>query len=70
MATEAVTFESIKSQLAKRQYAPIYLLHGEEGYYIVAEIVNILVDEAYIGEDGNLLERLVASVTSQENRLA
>ena len=24
----------------------------EEGYYIVAEIVNILVDEAFIGEDG------------------
>ena len=24
---------------------------SEEGYYIVAEIVNILVDEAYIGED-------------------
>ena len=25
---------------------------SEEGYYIVAEIVNILVDEKYIGEDG------------------
>ena len=25
---------------------------SEEGYYIVAEIVNILVDEAYLGEDG------------------
>ena len=25
---------------------------SEEGYYIVAEIVNILVDVAYIGEDG------------------
>ncbi len=25
---------------------------SEEGYYIVAEIVNILVNEAYIGEDG------------------
>ena len=25
---------------------------SEEGYYIVAEIVNILVDEAYIGDDG------------------
>ena len=25
---------------------------SEEGYYIVAEIVNILVDEDYIGEDG------------------
>ncbi len=36
MATESVTFESLKSQLAKRQYAPIYLLHGEEGYYIDA----------------------------------
>lgn len=36
MAAETVTFESLKSQLAKRQYAPIYLLHGEEGYYIDA----------------------------------
>lgn len=34
--TQAVTFEGIKAQLAKRQYAPIYLLHGEEGYYIDA----------------------------------
>ena len=25
---------------------------SEEGYYIVAEIVNILVDEAYLAEDG------------------
>ena len=25
---------------------------SEEGYYIVAEIVNILVDEKYLGEDG------------------
>ena len=25
---------------------------SEEGYYIVAEIVNILVDETYLGEDG------------------
>ncbi len=26
---------------------------SEEGYYIVAEIVNILVDEQYLAEDGN-----------------
>ena len=26
---------------------------SEDGYYIVAEIVNILVDEAYLAEDGN-----------------
>ena len=36
MAAPAVTFESLKTQLARRQYAPIYLLHGEEGYYIDA----------------------------------
>lgn len=38
MATSvsAATFDGIKAQLAKRQYAPIYLLHGEEGYYIDA----------------------------------
>ncbi|MBQ7853595.1 MAG: DNA polymerase III subunit delta [Muribaculaceae bacterium] len=36
MAAPAVTFEGLKSQLAKRKYAPIYLLHGEEGYYIDA----------------------------------
>ena len=36
MAADTVTFENLKSQLAKRQYAPIYLLHGDEGYYIDA----------------------------------
>ncbi|MBR5332457.1 MAG: DNA polymerase III subunit delta [Muribaculaceae bacterium] len=36
MAAPTVTFESLKAQLAKRQFAPIYLLHGEEGYYIDA----------------------------------
>ncbi len=33
-ASSAVTFEGLKSQLASRKYAPVYLLHGEEGYYI------------------------------------
>ena len=33
-APAAVTYDSLKSQLAKRQFAPVYLLHGEEGYYI------------------------------------
>jgi flavin reductase (DIM6/NTAB) family NADH-FMN oxidoreductase RutF len=26
---------------------------SEEGYYIVAEVVNILVDESYLNEDGH-----------------
>lgn len=30
---EAVTFSSIKNDIASRRLAPVYLLHGEEGYY-------------------------------------
>lgn len=30
----AITFASIKQSLAKKQFAPVYLLHGEEAYYI------------------------------------
>lgn len=36
VSAPAPTFEGIKAQLARRQYAPVYLLHGEEGYYIDA----------------------------------
>lgn len=31
---ESVTFVALRNQLAARRYAPIYLLHGDEGYYI------------------------------------
>lgn len=47
-ASPAVTFDGVKLQLAKRQYAPIYLLHGEEGYFIdalVKEFEEILSPE-------------------------
>ena len=34
MAAPAATYDSICRQLANGQLAPVYLLHGEEGYYI------------------------------------
>lgn len=34
MAANSTSFASIKSQLLKGTPAPVYLLHGEEGYYI------------------------------------
>ena len=34
MATPAPTFEGIRRQLAAGQVAPLYVLHGAEGYYI------------------------------------
>lgn len=34
MADATATFSSIRNQLTKNKPAPVYLLHGEEGYYI------------------------------------
>lgn len=36
MAAPVATYDSICRQLANRQYSPVYLLHGDEGYYIDA----------------------------------
>lgn len=33
-STSAPTFEGIRSQLKAKQYAPVYILHGEEAYFI------------------------------------
>ncbi len=48
MAAAPVTFESLRRSLANGQYAPVYLLHGEEGYYIdelVKDFENILSED-------------------------
>lgn len=48
MAAAPVTFESLRRSLANGQYAPVYLLHGEEGYYIdelVKDFENILTED-------------------------
>jgi DNA polymerase III subunit delta len=34
MAKQAITFESIMTSLQKKEYAPVYMLMGEEPYYI------------------------------------
>lgn len=48
MAAETVTFASLKSQFAARRASGIYLLHGEEGYFIdiLLKLAEELVDEA------------------------
>lgn len=48
MAAPAVTYDSLRRQIAARQYQPVYLLHGEEGFYIdrlTEQFENILDDE-------------------------
>ena len=48
MAAPAVTYDSLCRQLAAGQFAPVYLLHGEEGYYIddlVRRFESILSEE-------------------------
>lgn len=48
MAAEAPTFEGIRKSLRAGDYAPVYLLHGEEGYFIdalVKDFEGILPDD-------------------------
>ncbi|MDE5566860.1 MAG: DNA polymerase III subunit delta [Muribaculaceae bacterium] len=48
MAAPTVTFDSLSRQIAAGQLAPVYLLHGEEGYYIdklVERFENLLTEE-------------------------
>lgn len=48
MAAQAATFESIKAQIRSGKPAPVYILHGEEGYYLdrLVEAFGSLVPEA------------------------
>lgn len=48
MATASTTFASLRASLKKGEYAPIYLLHGEEGYFIdvlTKDFENILTED-------------------------
>lgn len=48
MAAPAVTYDSLCRQISAGQLAPVYLLHGEEGYYIdklVERFENLLTEE-------------------------
>lgn len=48
MALAPVTFDSLRRSVANKQLAPVYLLHGEEGYYIdalVKDFENILSED-------------------------
>lgn len=33
-STSTPTFDELRKSIAAGRYAPVYLLHGEEGYYI------------------------------------
>lgn len=48
MAADTVSFASIKSQLAKSTPAPVYLVHGEEGYFIdeILKLAEAIIPEA------------------------
>ena len=48
MALPAPTFEGIKKAIKARDFAPVYLLHGEEGYFtdaLAAAFDSVLPDE-------------------------
>ena len=43
MAKKSDDFQRIKAQIEQRQYAPVYLLHGEEAFFI-DQLANLLLD--------------------------
>ena len=48
MAAAAVTYDSLTKSISKKDLAPVYILHGEEGYYIdelVKRFENVLAPE-------------------------
>lgn len=61
-----LTFEELKSQLAKKQYAPIYLLHGEEGYFI-DELVKLFEDILPVEEQAFNLYTMYAPQVSADD---
>ena len=63
MATATPSFESLRREIASRQLAPVYLLHGEEGYYIdalVAEFLKVIPEE-----DKDFCERVLYAPESE-----
>lgn len=60
---DTTTFSSLKQQIEKKTLAPVYLLHGEEGYYIdelVKMFENVLPDDM---RDFNLYSLYAPEVT-------
>lgn len=56
MAAETVTYSSLRRLIESRQFAPVYLLHGDEGYYI-DELVKAF--EEVIPEEDRAFDRTI-----------
>ena len=50
MAKQELTFDDVMTSLQANQYAPIYLLMGEEGYFI-DEIANYIIDHVLTNDE-------------------
>lgn len=50
MAKQELSFDAIMASLKARQFAPVYLLMGEEGYFI-DQISNYIIDHILINEE-------------------
>lgn len=66
MAAKTVTFDDIKKQIASGQLAPIYIIHGAEGYYVdeLVKEFEALVPEA--DRDFNLYQLYAPQVEPEQ----
>lgn len=56
VAAETVTYNSLRRLITERKFAPVYLLHGEEGFYI-DELTKVF--EEIVPEDDRAFDRSI-----------
>lgn len=65
MAKQAVTYESIITSLLKKEYAPIYMLMGEEPYYI--DKISDYIENNVLSEDEKAFNQMIIYGKDVEN---
>lgn len=57
MAKQAVTYESIMASLKRKEYAPVYMLMGEEPYYI--DKISDYIEENVLSDDEKAFNQMI-----------
>lgn len=68
MAVSKTTFESIRNELLQRRFQPIYLLMGEESYFIDA-LTDLLVDTVLTEDEKDFNMQIFYGVDSDVNSI-
>ena len=68
MAKQELTFDDVMTSLQANQYAPIYLLMGEEGYFIARDSVRAILRKGVRTIYNTHMHKLAADVDEMNNQ--